>query len=181
MNSADAISIFNTMTSENVLYAFHGEFNYKMVNTLLSDVKKQLHNSTENIRAAKKTYKVLVECLENIHKHSARKENEFNDNNEGIFILVKKDEGYMVAIGNSILDVEVETLQSMLDEINAMDADALKMKYREQIRSAEVSERGGAGLGMIDIAMKSGSILDYKFENYTDTKHFFSLKILVKA
>jgi hypothetical protein len=181
MNSADAISIFNTMTSENVLYAFHGEFNYSMVNTLLSDVKKQLHVSSTNIRAAKKTYKVLVECLENIHKHSARKENEFQDNNEGIFILIKKDEGYMVAIGNSILDDEVETLQTMLDEINASDAGALRQMYREQIRSAEVSDKGGAGLGMIDIAIKSGSILDYKFENYTERKHFFSLKILIKA
>ncbi|CAG5087523.1 SiaB family protein kinase [Parvicella tangerina] len=181
MNSADAISIFNTMTSENVLYAFHGEFNYGMVNTLLSDVKKQLHKSTTNMRAAKKTYKVLVECLENIHKHSAKRESEVPGNNEGIFILSKKDDGYMVAIGNSILDNEVKTLQSMLDEINAMDASSLKKKYREQIQSAEVSDRGGAGLGMIDIAIKSGSILDYKFENYTDAKHFFSMKILIKA
>lgn len=181
MNSADAISIFNTMTSENVLYAFHGEFNYSMVNTLLSDVKKQLHNNSENIRVAKKTYKVLVECLENIHKHSARKENDFNDNNEGIFILIKKDEGYMVAIGNSIFNTEVITLQEMLDDINSMDADSLKKRYREQIRNAEVSDKGGAGLGMIDIAIKSGSILDYQFEKYTDRKHFFSLKILIKA
>lgn len=181
MNSADAISIFNAMTSENVLYAFHGEFNYGMVNTLLNDVKKQLHTSSTNIRAAKKTYKVLVECLENIHKHSARKENEFDDNNEGIFILIKKGDGYQVAIGNSIFDDEVNTLQTMLDEINAMDAKTLKQKYREQIRDGEVSDRGGAGLGMIDIAIKSGSILDYTFEDYTETKHFFSLKILIKA
>lgn len=181
MNSADAISIFNTMTSENVLYAFHGEFNYSMVNTLLSDVKKQLHKSTTNMVAAKKTYKVLVECLENIHKHSARKGDGHADNNEGIFILIKKDEGYMVAIGNSILNDEVITLRGMLDEINSMDASTLKQKYREQIRNAEVSEKGGAGLGMIDIAIKSGSILDYKFEDYTDSKHFFSLKILIKA
>lgn len=181
MNSADAISIFNTMTSENVLYAFHGEFKYSMVNTLLSDVKKQLHNNSENIRVAKKTYKVLVECLENIHKHSSSEHHSEKDNNEGIFILTKKDEGYMVAIGNSILDGDVETLQGMLDEINAMDATALKQKYRDQIRNGAISEKGGAGLGMIDIAIKSGSILDYKFENYTDSKHFFSLKILIKA
>lgn len=181
MNNADAISIFTTMTRQNVLYAFHGEFNYKMVNTLLSDVKKELHKTSSNISAAKKTYKVLVECLENIHKHSARKENEFKDNNEGIFILSKNEEGYKVAIGNSIYSEEVNTLQGMLDEINAMDPEALKLRYREQIRNSEVSERGGAGLGMIDIAIKSGSILDYKFENYTDKKHFFSLEILIKA
>lgn len=180
MNSADAISIFNAMTTENVIYAFHGEFNYKMVNTLLSDVKKQLHANSTNIRTAKKTYKVLVECLENIHKHSARNEEKHDVGNEGIFILIKQDEGYSVAIGNSILNDEVVDLQGMLDDINSMDSDSLKKTYREKIMNAEVSEKGGAGLGMIDIAIKSGSILDYKFENYTDIKQFFSLKILIK-
>ncbi|MCB9194826.1 MAG: hypothetical protein H6600_09650 [Flavobacteriales bacterium] len=180
MNTQDIINLFDTMTSENILYAFHGEFNYSVVNTLLSDVKKQLHNSSD-IRTAKKTYKVLVECLENIHKHSARKENEFNDNNEGIFVLKKNDDGYTVAIGNSIINDEVVTLQSLLDQINSLDEESLKKMYREKIMNAEVSEKGGAGLGMIDIAMKSGSILDYKFEEYTSSKHFFSLKVLIKS
>lgn len=181
MNNQDVISLFNTMTSENIIYAFHGEFNYAVVNTLLSDVKKQLHTSSSDMRVAKKTYKVLVECLENIHKHSSRKDNEFQDNNEGIFILKKDDNGFTVAIGNSILNSDVVTLQSLLDEINALDGEALKKMYREKITDAEVSDKGGAGLGMIDIAMKSGSILDYKFEPYTERKHFFSLNVLIKA
>lgn len=75
MNSNDAIEIFNTMTSENIVYVFHGDFNYSVINTLLNDIKRELHKSATDIRTAKKTYKVLVECLENIHKHSVRKDN----------------------------------------------------------------------------------------------------------
>jgi hypothetical protein len=181
MNSNDAIEIFNTMTSENIVYVFHGDFNYSVINTLLNDIKRELHKSATDIRTAKKTYKVLVECLENIHKHSVRKDNINSENNEGIFILQKKGEAYVVAIGNSIKLEDVEELKNHLDDINQLDADGLKKKYRETLRNTEVSEKGGAGMGMIDIALKSGSILDYSFADYTERKQFFSLKVLVQA
>lgn len=181
MNTNDAIEIFNTMTNENIIYVFHGDFNYSVINTLLNDIKSELHKSTTDIRTAKKTYKVLVECLENIHKHAVRKDNLTLENNEGIFILQKKGEAFIVAIGNSILNEDVNKLKDHLDEINELDAEGLKNKYRETLKKTVVSEKGGAGMGMIDIALKSGSILDYSFAEYTETKHFFSLKVLVQA
>ena len=181
MNSKDAIEIFNTMTQENIIYVFHGDFNYGVVNTLLTDIKRELHKSTSDIRTSKKTYKVLVECLENVHKHSVVKDNASHEKNEGIFILQKKDDAFVVAIGNSILNQDVEQLKSHLDEINNLDQSGLKQKYRDTLLTTEVSDKGGAGMGMIDIALKSGSILDYSFNQYTDLKQFFSLKVLVQA
>jgi hypothetical protein len=181
MNSTDAIEIFNTMTSENIVYVFHGDFNYGVINTLLSDIKKELHKSASDMRTAKKTYKVLVECLENVHKHAVRKDNVAQENNEGIFILKKNGDAYVVAIGNSILIEDVKVLKEHLDEINDLDPEGLKKKYRETLLTTEVSQKGGAGMGMIDIALKSGSILDYSFSEYTESKQFFSLKVLVQA
>ncbi len=181
MNSNDAKDIFNTMTSENIVYVFHGDFNYAVINTLLNDIKKELHKSASDLRTAKKTYKVLVECLENIHKHAVRKDNVASENNEGIFVLQKQEDAYVVAIGNSILNEDVRNLKTHLDEINDLDEEGLKKKYRETLLVTEVSEKGGAGMGMIDIALKSGSILDYSFEEYTESKQFFSLKVLVQA
>lgn len=95
--------------------------------------------------------------------------------------MQKKGEAYVVAIGNSIKLEDVEELKNHLDDINQLDADGLKKKYRETLRNTEVSEKGGAGMGMIDIALKSGSILDYSFADYTERKQFFSLKVLVQA
>lgn len=180
MNSKDAIEIFNAMTSENIIYVFHGDFNYGVVNTLLTDIKKELNKSSADTKIARKTYKVLVECLENVHKHSARNSENSYENNEGIFLLQKQNESYIVAIGNAIIMDEVDRLKSHLDEINNLDPEALKKKYRDTLMSTTVSEKGGAGMGMIDIALKSGSILDYEFKNYTDTKQFFTLKVLIQ-
>ena len=180
MNSKDAIEIFNAMTQENIIYVFHGDFNYGVVNTLLNDIKRELHKNTSDIRTAKKTYKVLVECLENVHKHSVKKDSSSNEKNEGIFLLKKKDDAFVVAIGNSILNEDVARLKAHLDEINDLDENGLKKKYRDTLLVTEVSDKGGAGMGMIDIALKSGSILDYSFNPYTELKQFFSLKVLVQ-
>ena len=122
-----------------------------------------------------------MECLENVHKHSSRKDNVSNENNEGIFVLKKRVDAFVVAIGNSILNEDVSALKSHLDEINNLDQEGLKNKYRETRLVTEVSEKGGAGMGMIDIALKSGSIFDYSFAEYTESKQFFSLNVLVQA
>ncbi|MFT5244659.1 MAG: hypothetical protein ACI8QQ_002603 [Psychroserpens sp.] len=180
MTGADAINIFHAMTKDNVVYAYHGDFNYAVVNTLLVDIKKELHKNTDDIRSAKKTYKVLVECLENIHKHSSRRNEISGENNEGIFVLIRDPKGYVVAIGNSIEDNEVAQLKAHLDEINDLDAESLKAKYKESLKQSRISDKGGAGMGMIDIAMKSGNILDYTFNDYKENRQFFSLKVLIE-
>ncbi len=49
------------------------------------------------------------------------------------------------------------------------------------LRGATISDKGGAGLGLIDMAMKSGSQLKYKFDKHITDKHFFTLRVDVLA
>ena len=156
MTNVATINIFNQMINDDVIYAFHGDFNYTVVNTLLTDIKKGLHHEALDVKKAKKTYKILVECLENIHKHTSRRSEK--ENNEGIFVLLRDPDGYIVAMGNSIYINEVDKLKSHLDEINSLDRVELKKKYRESLMQATISDKGGAGMGMLDIALKSGKI-----------------------
>lgn len=181
MKAKSILDIFNLMTDGKVIYVFHGEFNYKLVNTLLTDIKKELSLYQEKKRAAKKTYKVLVECLENIHRHTSRPTIEDEHLNEGVFILLQNETGFSVVVGNVIDSTSVESMTAKIEEVNSMDADTLKMKYREMIKSATISDKGGAGLGLIDMAMKSGSQLQYNFDKHIENKHFFTLRVDILA
>jgi hypothetical protein len=42
-----------------------------------------------------------------------------------------------------------------------------------------LSAKGGGGLGLVDIARKSGNKLEYEFFNYNDNYYFFDLTIRV--
>ena len=43
-----------------------------------------------------------------------------------------------------------------------MSPEELKVHYLEKLKTTELSDKGGAGLGMIDMARKSGNKLGYK-------------------
>jgi hypothetical protein len=43
------------------------------------------------------------------------------------------------------------------------------------------SDTGGAGLGLIDMARKSGEKIDYSFDNIDEIHCFYSLQIKITA
>jgi len=165
------------MVNENIVYIFHGEFNYTMVDTLLIDVKRELTKSGAAKGIQKKTYKILVECLENAYRHSVEHLPPKTGKQEGIFILTRNHNGYGVTVGNPVQKIEVEPLIQKIEETNNMDSDELKEKYRTMIKAATISEKGGAGLGLMDIAIKSGNKLQYNFNEHKEDTNFFTLEI----
>ena len=74
-----------------------------------------------------------------------------------------------------------EAVASNIDEVNAMSSEELKSKYRETLDHGQVSAKGGAGLGIIDIARKSGNKLEYDFKQVNEKYCFFSLSVKVAA
>ncbi len=48
-----------------------------------------------------------------------------------------------------------------MEQINNLDKDGLKDLYKEIIKNTTISEKGGAGLGFVDMARKSGQPLEY--------------------
>jgi hypothetical protein len=74
---------------------------------------------------------------------------------------------------------KVPGLQARIDRINAMDKDELKQYYQDVLSLEGFSEKGGGGLGFIDIARKSGQKLNYEFLKIDENFSFFSLYIKI--
>jgi hypothetical protein len=66
-----------------------------------------------------------------------------------------------------------------LDDINALTKEELKDYYKEILNNGEMSMKGGGGLGMIDIARKTGQKLNYNFMSVDEKYSFFSLNIKI--
>ncbi|HMC97603.1 MAG TPA: DUF6272 family protein, partial [Flavobacteriales bacterium] len=74
---------------------------------------------------------------------------------------------------------DVDRLKAHLDRINALDPDELRDLYKEILADGRFSSAGGGGLGMVDIARKSGGKLEYGFVPYDQDNAFFSLNVNV--
>ena len=67
VNIDNIYGIHNTMLNRQILLAYKGEFNNKIVNSLLSNAKVQMLNLELELPVRKKLYNIMVECLENIN------------------------------------------------------------------------------------------------------------------
>jgi hypothetical protein len=93
----------------------------------------------------------------------------------GIFLVSKDEEEYNITTGNLIKSDKVNGLRKMLENINNLDPEGLKQLYKQQMREGRLSPKGGAGLGFIDIARKTGEKLVYSFLEIDEDNSFFVL------
>jgi hypothetical protein len=139
--------------------------------------------SPTELRLKKKVNNILVECLQNVYHHMEDfNEDEKTDDLAGsIMFLICQDKqnNYRIITGNHLLNTNVEKLKNKIDVINAMSPEELKNHYLETLKSTELSKKGGAGLGMIDMARKSGKKINYRFDPVNERISFFSLMISV--
>jgi hypothetical protein len=95
--------------------------------------------------------------------------------------LAKDENGYSITTGNFIPNSDVKGWKAHFDTVNQASKEEIRTLYREQLHHGELSEKGGAGLGIIDIARRSGEKLHYEFQDCHDGNSFFSLKVTVSA
>lgn len=57
--------------------------------------------------------------------------------------------------------------------------EVIRKEYQEQLVNGKLSEVGGAGLGFIDIARKSGKQMEYCFSPKDDERLFFTFNVKV--
>ena len=167
------------MLDKNLILVYEGEFTQDITKSVLSMAERNMDSFGEVSNVKRKVFNVMVESLQNICKHAVKLDEDGNAKNNAIFIIGKKDEEYFITSGNTLLTDEVNDMISRLSKINRLDKLGLKDMYRDKIRKTQISKKGGAGLGFIDMAKKSGNKLHFHFEEIDSIHSFFSLKIVV--
>jgi hypothetical protein len=177
----DAYNIYDKMEKNNILLSFKGDITSELLTSILQIMENKMDNMQEEPKMKKKVYNVLVECLQNLYHHMDDVATETNGeiNRSAIFMIGKNKTAYTIITGNYILNENVHGLKNRLDEVNALTKDELKEYYKKILNNGEMSLKGGGGLGMIDIARKTGEKLDYNFLEIDNKVSFFTLNIKV--
>ena len=70
-------------------------------------------------------------------------------------------------------------LEDVIEALNQLDKGELDDLHKRQIQTGELSLKGGAGLGLIDIIRKTGEKYAYQFLRLDENYHFFVLKATI--
>jgi len=164
------------MKKNNINLAYEGEITHQITKAFTSLTESNLMKEDDVNTVQKKVFHVMVECLQNISKHAENRNSIVTSKDgRGIFMISKDDSEYNVTTGNVINNDKIPKLREILENINSLDQDGLKTLYKQQMREGRLSDRGGAGLGFIDIARKTGQKLIYSFLTINEKRSFFVL------
>lgn len=173
-------SLFEGMQKDNLGYIYRGMFTQGITDSIISLAETNLETTGESPKVKKRVFSIMVECLQNITRHQNPEETIVTDNDSsGIFVIQKKGDHFYITTGNIVSKDDIAKLRSLLEKINSLEKEALDQYYKQVLNDGLVSNKGGAGLGLIDMAKKSGNKLLFDFEKINDDYSYFYLHTAV--
>ncbi len=164
--------LHQTMIDHHLILVYEGEFTQEITKSVLAMAERNMDSTGEESSIKRKVFNVMVECLQNIVKHADHN----NQDNAAVFLIGRSEDSYIITSGNPIQQSEIEGLKQKLENINNLDKDGLKELYKDIIKNTQISDKGGAGLGFVDMARKSGQPLEFEFVDLDNGGAFFCLK-----
>lgn len=175
---SEALEIHQYMNDKNVIMSFMGELTHQVTTSLLKNLKENMSSTNVDVVTQKRLYGIIVECLDNISKHWVAMDIErvLGRSSPPLFMLSRKDNFYFIVTGNHVPSEHVDSLIKKIELVNALDKKGLQDYYRQTLAKESPLERDNAGLGIIDIALKSGNKLEYEFKPITGAVSFYVIQ-----
>jgi len=166
------------MAETGKILEYTGLIDYKIIDQLLNKFKKSHEFITLDKTIGKRVYAILVECLENIVKHSVK------ELSVGTLlkpsVSVRKLNNKIIIKASNPVDVDkTGELIRRLNQVNYLNEKVLNTLFDNRINKGVHHEENGAGLGFMMIKLKSANKITYKFTRIDNSYTNFEIKISI--
>lgn len=170
------------MKNYDVVVNHKGYVSLDIIDDILHHLKIYLSHKQHDKIMRKRAYSLSVECLDNIFKHSDlnEEEHELLIKYPPRFIVEKIAENYLIHTGNIVLNSNIEEIIERLEKLNNLELDEINDLYKTSLANAEISEKGGAGLGLIVMAKTTRQKIKYDFEKINNKFSYFAMQLNLK-
>ncbi len=167
------------MGEKEIILEYKGHLTFSTIGQLLTMLKYKVPEKDIRMGMYKRILSVMIEALENIYKYSDEYKNDryISRNFLPSFILDREGEIYFIRVSNPVKNTDMDDLREKIDFVNTKTPDELKILYRQTITDGRFTSKGGAGLGIIEMAKISGHDLTYDFEPINGDFSRYSLTV----
>lgn len=167
------------MMGSTVVLSYKGEINNELLESIYSSMDRHFSDDTSE-KQRKRFFHVLVEALQNVFHHQSKVNiSALVSPDESGFIILDNGNAFQLITGNYVYNDTTDDLKQKIDLVNGMQPEELRKYYQQTLAETELSEKGGAGLGIIEMVRRSGNPLKYEFRKVNDSLSFFCLSILM--
>jgi len=169
---------FTNVPGSELILANCGNLSEENVDAILFYIEDKLEKDGEPKNLIKKIFTIVVESLQNIRIHGTKDK----DGIKASFIIIGKEpSSYQIWVGNLAENNVVKEIKTSLSKIKDLKLNAIRKIYLNSLAFGKLTEKGGAGLGLITIALKSDNNMKFGFEKINDNLTLFNLNVKVSA
>lgn len=177
------VLIFNNhidkLKGHDIIISFSGKLDVEVLNNALVVVEKKLLERDLPLKYTKKIYNVLVECLQNIFHHGIKDE---NGDAECIFSVSFFENKFHIYSGNLIPNSISQSINQKISSVNKLTEDDVVNQYRKVLDNGIISDKGGSGLGFLDMKRKTKNNIGFDFFPFGENTFFMlNLTINIKS
>ncbi len=172
-------TLSSEMASSGFPLIYKGEMNHQIMRSFAFMANRKITERNLPTSIRKRVFHIMIECLQNITKHSDDYDENERQIGNGLFIVGQEKDSFYIVTGNLVRNEKIKGLEERLTIVNNADPKELKQIFLKQMLEGNLNEKGGAGLGLIDIARKSGRKLYYHFVPYDNLRHYFLLAVSI--
>lgn len=179
-----SFDLYNKVYNENVLLMYKGAITFDLVTSIIETLDRKLSALNDDKKVQKMFYSAAVECIHNLYHHMDEVKGRFEEISEhdaksGLITVLATDKYFNIITGNFIPTEHSYTLKTKIDEINDTDKEGLRALYKVTLSNGEFSDKGTAGLGLIQLARKTSEKLNYKFDKVNSEYSYFTFQIKI--
>ncbi|MGD2035033.1 MAG: SiaB family protein kinase [Bacteroidales bacterium] len=166
---------------EDTILSYQGLLDFDSIGDLIQTLKDEMRTRNVRFNTYKKVLTIMIESLENIIRYNDnldRKSTLYRDYPPEFRIYARGNQ-FLIESANAILNRDIKSLNKKLSELNALDKSGIKKLYKKTITDGKFSEKGGAGLGIIEMAKIADDKLEFSFSDIDGKYSFFNLKLAV--
>lgn len=174
-------AIQELVDNDGIVFLSYGGF---LSQTLISgmtealELEAQEHGITMSV--SNNLFTIFIELSQNMMNYSKSLTDDLS-RAQGLIIVSKdKEFNYYIHSQNIVSGADKEKIEPKLLEIQSLDKDGIKKRYRELRKSGQHTHGRGGGIGFYEIAKKCDAI-NFNFTKIQEDRYYFHVKTTIST
>ena len=160
-----------------IFLSYGGYLSQTLISGMTEALEKEAEANDIKMSISNNLFTIFIELSQNMMNYS--KVIELNSSKlqpQGLILVsTDKESNYSVHSQNIVSLADKEKVEPKLKEIQSLDKDGIKKRYRELRKSGHNTHDKGGGIGFYEIAKKC-DFIDYEFRQINEDRFYFYIK-----
>lgn len=162
MDTGGILPLYNTLREDEQVFLFSGLFHDDHTARLIALAEASQRGRSGDTNSGRLAF-LMVEAYQNVIRHQAALPARLASGaGRSLFLLRSRSEGNNVITVNPMHKADRPNLERELSRLEGAEATELKRMFLEGLRIQHDGQRRGAGLGLIEMARRSGNALHHE-------------------